>query len=105
MHKNMPAMSTKKKSTDKPPLLHPLPTPDQPNIQIHSDLFGPMLAAGRQHKYILCITDAFTKYALLTAIENKEAQTVAKAIFLNGFVNLASQHKFTQTAGRSLLTN
>jgi hypothetical protein len=25
-----------KSSTDKPPLLHPLPTPDQPNIRIHS---------------------------------------------------------------------
>jgi hypothetical protein len=44
-----------------------------------------MLAAGRQHKYILCITDAFTKYALVTAIENKEAETVAKAIFNKWF--------------------
>ncbi len=34
--------------------------PDKPNMRIHADLFGPMLAAGRQHKYILCITDAFT---------------------------------------------
>jgi hypothetical protein len=50
-----------KKSTNKPPLLQPLPTPDKPNIRIYADLFGPMLAAGRQHKYILCITDAFTK--------------------------------------------
>ena len=75
----------RKSSTDKPPLLHPLPMPDQPNIRIHADLFGPMLAAGRQHKYILCITDAFTKYALVTAIENKEAETVAKAIFSEWF--------------------
>jgi hypothetical protein len=66
-------------------LLQPLPTPDKPNIRIHSDLFGPMLAAGRQHKYILCITDAFTKYALVTAVENKEAETVAKAIFAEWF--------------------
>jgi hypothetical protein len=50
-------------------------------MQIHTDLFGPMLAAGRQHKFILCIMEAFTKYALFTAIENKEAETVAKAIF------------------------
>jgi hypothetical protein len=61
--------------------LQPLPTPDQPNIHIHADLFGPMLATGRQHKYILCITEAFTKYA----IENKEAETVAKAIFSEWF--------------------
>jgi hypothetical protein len=70
-----------KSSMDKPLPLHPLPIPDQPNIRIHADLFGPMLAAGCQHKYILCITDAFTKYALVTAIKNKEAETVAKAIF------------------------
>jgi IS30 family transposase len=44
-----------------------------------------MLAAGRQHKYILCITDAFTKYAIVTPVENKEAETVAKAIFSEWF--------------------
>jgi hypothetical protein len=44
-----------------------------------------MLAAGHQHNYILCITDAFTKYALVKAIENKEPETVAKAIFSEWF--------------------
>jgi hypothetical protein len=44
-----------------------------------------MLAAGHQHKYLLCITDPFTKYALIPAIENKEAETVAKAIFSEWF--------------------
>jgi hypothetical protein len=29
----------------------------------------------------LCITDEFTKYALVTAVENKEAKMVVKAIF------------------------
>jgi hypothetical protein len=75
----------RKKSTDKLPPLHPLPNPEWPNIRIHADLFGEMLAAGRQHKYILCITDAFTKYAIVTAVENKEAETVAKAIFNEWF--------------------
>jgi hypothetical protein len=75
----------RKNSTDKPPQLYPLPNPERPNVWIHADLFGPMLAAGCQHKYILCITDAFTKYALVTAVENKEAETVAKAIFNEWF--------------------
>ncbi len=70
---------------DKPPLLKALPTPDKPNIRIHADLFGPMLAAGKQHKYILCITDAFTKFALVPAVENKEAETIANAIFSKWF--------------------
>jgi len=50
-------------------------------MRIHADLFGLMLAAGRQHKYILCITDTFTKYVMVTAVENKEAEMVAKSIF------------------------
>jgi len=78
-------MPTTKKSTDKPPSLQPLPSPERPNIRIHADLFGPMLAAGCQHKYILCITDAFTKYTLVMVVENKEAETVAKAIFNEWF--------------------
>ncbi len=32
-------------------------------------------------KFILCITDAFTKYVELVALPNKEAATVAEAIF------------------------
>jgi hypothetical protein len=44
-----------------------------------------MLAAGKKHKYILCITDSFKKYALVTAVENKEAETVTKAIFYEWF--------------------
>ncbi len=44
--KNLYTMPAMKKFTDKPPLLQPLPMPDQPNLQIHTDLFGPMLAAG-----------------------------------------------------------
>ncbi len=71
----------REKSTDKPSLLQPLPTPDKPNIRIHSDLFGPMLTAGQQHKYTLCITHAFTKYTLVMAVRNNEAKMVAKAIF------------------------
>jgi hypothetical protein len=44
-----------------------------------------MLAAGQQHKYIMCITDIFTKHGLVMAVENKEAEMVAKAIFSEWF--------------------
>jgi hypothetical protein len=36
---------------------------------------------GRNKKYILTITDAFTKYVELVALPNKEAPTVCEAIF------------------------
>jgi len=92
----------RKSSTDKPP---PLLTPDQPNIRIHADLFGPMLAARRQHKYILCVTDAFTKYALVTAIKNKEAETVAKAIFSEWFCKFSIPAQIHTNMGKSSLIN
>ncbi len=63
----------------------PLPIPDTPNTRIHADLFGPMVDASRKSAYILCITDAFTKYAVVTSIQYKDAQTVAKAIFEQWF--------------------
>jgi hypothetical protein len=44
-----------------------------------------MVDANRKSAYILCMTDAFTKYAVVTSIPNKDAQTVAKAIFEQWF--------------------
>jgi transposase InsO family protein len=70
--------------TKKVPLA-PLPIPDQPNVRVHADLFGPMLGTEKKSAYILCITDAFTKYAVVTKIDTKDAETVAKAIFDNWF--------------------
>jgi RNase H-like domain found in reverse transcriptase/Integrase zinc binding domain/Reverse transcriptase (RNA-dependent DNA polymerase) len=87
----------RKFSTDKPPPLQPLPTPDQPNIHIHTDLFGPM------HKYILCVTDAFTKYALVTAIENKEAETVAKANFSEWFCKFGIPAQIHTDSGKEFI--
>jgi hypothetical protein len=78
----------------KPPPLTMLPIPEQPNVRIHADLFGPMMGADHEHAYILCITDAFTKYAVVTSIPNKEAET--EPFLKTGSVNLAFQHKFTQ---------
>jgi transposase InsO family protein len=44
-----------------------------------------MVNAEDKNAYILCITDAFTKYAVVAKIDNKEAETVARAIFDNWF--------------------
>ena len=46
------------------------------------DLFGPLLTrSATGNKYILVITDFFSKYTELAAIPNKTAETVAKAFF------------------------
>ena len=48
------------------------------------------------NKYVLIMTDAFTKYVEIVAIPNKEAVTVADAIFTNGYVNTDVQQSSTQ---------
>ena len=44
-------------------------------------MFGFLLESRRGKKYLLCIMDAFSKYVELVVIKNKEASTVAEAIF------------------------
>ena len=62
--------------------LHPLPTVGEPNARVHMVLFGPLrVRPANGRKYILVITDAFTKYTELVALEDKRAETVAKAFF------------------------
>ena len=71
----------KPKKPTSPALITSLPQPTEPNQRVHADLFGPLKTSERQKHYVLCITDAFTKYIELVAIENKESATVAQAIF------------------------
>jgi hypothetical protein len=62
-------------------LLSPLPLLTEPGQQVHVDLFGPLKTSDKGKKFLLCITDAFTKYVKLVTLPNKEAATVAEAIF------------------------
>ena len=73
----------RKKSTAKQIPLQPLPTTDQPNQRIHIDLFGPLKTSGQGNKMVLVMTDAFTKYAEVLAIPDKQAETVAMEIFIH----------------------
>jgi hypothetical protein len=69
-----------KKNVASPELLLPLPQCTEPNQRVHADLFGPLKNVDGDKKFILCITDAFTKYVELVVLPNKEALTVATAI-------------------------
>jgi hypothetical protein len=44
-----------------------------------------MLTTDSNKKFVLCITNAFTKYAVVTLIQNKNAETVANTIFKEQF--------------------
>jgi hypothetical protein len=72
-----------RRTDDRPPpaLLSSLPQPTEPNQRIHADIFGPLKTSDSGKKFILCMTDALTKYVELVPLPNKEANTVANAIF------------------------
>ena len=55
--------------------------PDVPNERVHMDLFGPLKVSSRGKKYVLVVTDAFTKYVEVVAIPDKTAEVVAEAFF------------------------
>ena len=55
-----------------PTLLSPLPQCTERNQSIHADLFGPLKTSENSKKYILYMTDAFTKYVELVALPTKK---------------------------------
>ena len=72
---------TKKEKRPTTNFVSPLPQCTMPNQRIHMDLFGPLKTSGSGKKYIMCVTDAFSKYVELVALPNKEAETVAASLF------------------------
>ena len=76
-------LECQKAAKPKPPrtFLKPLPTCSSPNQRVHLDLFGPLKTPTMAKGYILCITDACTKYVEAVPISNKLAETVAQHVF------------------------
>ena len=72
---------TKKEKRATTNFVSPLPQCTMPNQRIHMDLFGPLKTSQSGKKYIMVVTDAFTKYVELIAIPDKQAETVATALF------------------------
>lgn len=64
-----------------PAPLQNLPICEHPNERVHLDLFGPLKTSLHGNKMILVMTDAFTKMTELASIEDKKAETVARAFF------------------------
>ena len=55
----------------KPDLLTPLPICTEINQRVHADLFGDLRTTDKQKKFVLSMTNAFSKYVELVAIPNK----------------------------------
>ena len=69
-------------SKDKVPL-QPWGPPTARNQRIHFDLVGPLKVSEKGIEHILTITDAFSRWVELVPIKNKEAITVAQALWDN----------------------
>jgi hypothetical protein len=98
----MPAME---KIHNKKMLLAPLPIPEHPNLQIHADLFSPVITADSNKKFVLCIKDAFTKYAVDRAITNKDMETVADAIYKEFFSKFGIPAQIHTDGGKEFVNN
>ncbi len=69
--------ATSNKNTPQPHPHDQYPQIRSPNQQVHLDLFGPIKDKEGQLRYILGMTDAFTKILCLKVISDKAASTVA----------------------------
>jgi len=81
-------------------LLKPLPQCSEINQRVHADLFGPLKTSGNNKKYILCMTDAFSKYVELIALPDKEAVSVAQGIFHRWLCRFGSPLIITTDGGK-----
>ena len=93
----------RKKSLAKPLPLQTLPTVDSPNYRIHIDLFGPLKTSEKGNKMILCITDAFTKYAEVVAIPDKTAETVANELMIQWFCRFGTPIQIHSDNGKEFV--
>ena len=72
---------TSRAEKEPPARLQSLPVCTMPNMRVHIDLFGDLRTSHSGKKWIMVMTDAFTKYVELEAIENKSAETCARVFF------------------------
>jgi Integrase zinc binding domain/Integrase core domain len=95
--------SHRKDDRPKPNFLSPLPQCSAPNQRVHMDLFGPLKTSESGKKYVMCCTDAFTKYCEIVALPNKEASTVALATFNKWICRFGTPLEFVTDGGKEFV--
>ena len=69
------------KNKKKHAIHQPLPLPDGPGQQVQADIHGPLKTSKAGKSYLLVITDAWSKWTEVIALDRKDAETVGPAIF------------------------
>ncbi len=80
--------------------LHSWAAPDSPWVRMHADLFTIGKKSKKGHKYVLVMTDAFSKLVELVPIMDKEAKTVAATIVDTWICRYACQKQFVTDRGK-----
>ena len=70
-----------------PPSLHPVQVKDEAWYQVGMDLVGPLPVTSAGNRYIITITDYYTKWAEAFPIEDKTASSVADVLFTVSYTN------------------
>ena len=91
-------MNNRDNSKNKVPL-QPWGPPTARNERIHFDLVGPLKSSNTGYKHILSITDAFSRWVELVPIMNKEAITVAKALWDHWICRFGFYKQFVSDGG------
>ena len=66
-----------------------LPISTVPNFRVHADLIG-QLQSSSENKWILVITDSFSKYAVTVPLRSKDSKEVAQAFFNHWILKFSS---------------
>ena len=61
--------------------LHPIPVTPSPFCQLGMDMIGPLPETPRGNKYIVTLTDYFSKWAEAAPLPSKHAEGVARFIY------------------------
>jgi hypothetical protein len=73
--------------------------------RIHADIFGPVTSANNKTHLVLSLTDEFTSYAVITAIQNKDATTIVEAVIKSWFQKFGFPKQLHINGGQILVTN
>ena len=65
--------------------LHPVPVKDEAWWQVGMDIVGPLPETPRGHKYVMTLTDYYTKWAEAAALKDKSASSVADVLYSVSF--------------------
>ena len=80
-------ISKKTQPNTKDAIHHPVITRGFPGEIIYIDLVGPLNVTAEQNRYILTVEDGYSRFSQAFPIRNKEAVTVAKALY-DGYISV-----------------